>query len=103
MNMLNSVIVEGEVISRKETQLEGVSRFEFTVATYRTTLDMNGNKIEVVTEIPCAAYGCLAESIKKHATLGRGIRVVGRLSGSDGKLSLTVEHAEYKYKADKKV
>ena len=96
MNSLNSVILEGEVISRKETLSEGVSRFNFTVASYRTTKDVNGKQIEVITEVPCIAYGCLAENVKKYATLGRGICEVGRLSGSEGQLSLTVEYVEYK-------
>jgi single-stranded DNA-binding protein len=96
MNNLNSVILEGNIISRKETQLEGVSKFEFTIASYRTTKDVNGKQIEVITEVPCVAYGSIADSVKKRSTLGRGIRVVGRLSGSEGQLSLTVEHAEYK-------
>lgn len=98
MNMLNSLCVEGRAIFTKDLQdVEGQKRLDFILASSRFTKDLNGETVEVITEIPCTVFGNLAEVTYKNIKKGgRTLRLVGRLSGCKGDLFVTVEHVEYK-------
>ena len=41
-------------------------------------------------------------TFEKFAEIGQGVRVVGRLAGSDGKIILICEHLEWKFSPKKK-
>ena len=98
MNMLNSVILEGNI--KGYTKNDGF--IDFIVASSRYTMNENNERIEVITEIPCRVFGNLALHFEKFTEIGNGVRVVGRLSGSDGKIILVCEHLEWKYSPKKK-
>lgn len=93
MNNLNSVILEGKF--KSITISEG--QVDFIVATTRMIKVPKGDDMEVTTEVPCRAVGSLAESIKKFAEPGLGVRVVGLLQGPlNGSVFILCEHTEYK-------
>ena len=98
MNMLNSVILEGEIKSYAKND----GFIDFIVASSRNSIAENGDKIEVIAEVPCRVFGEMQGLFEKFAEIGRGVRVVGRLSGSDGKIILICEHLEWKYSPKKK-
>lgn len=98
MNMLNSVILEGDI----KGYTKNSEFIDFIVASSRYAMNENNERIEVITEIPCRVFGELAAHFGKFVEIGRGVRVVGRLSGSDGKIILICEHLEYKLSSKKK-
>lgn len=91
MNMLNSVILEGKI----KSYTIGEGFIGFVVANSRYAMNENNERIEVITEIPCRAYGVLQEVFEKSVEIGRGIRIVGHLAGSDGSVLLVCEHLEW--------
>ena len=93
MNCLNSVILEGvfKSITTSENQVE------FVVSSTRCEPAANGEKVEVITEVPCLALHSVMESVKKNGRPGRGVRVVGHLAGPlNGSVLLVCEHIEYR-------
>lgn len=98
MNMLNSVFLEGNI--KSYTKNDGF--IDFVAASSRYSVNENNERIEVITEVPCRVYGEMQKPFERVAGIGRGVRVVGRLSGSDGKIILVCEHLEWKYSPKKK-
>lgn len=92
MNMLNSVILEGNI--KSYTKNDGF--IDFVVASSRYSVNENNERIEVITDVPCRVYGEMQKPVERFAEIGRGVRVVGRLAGSDGSIVLVCEHIEYK-------
>ena len=91
MNMLNNAILEGNI--KSYTKNDGF--VDFVVASSRYSLDGN-KRIETVTEVICRAFGTIQNSFERVAKVGRGVRVVGRLAGSNGSIVLECEHIEWK-------
>lgn len=75
MNGLNSLIIEGNLISRER---EG-NTFKFIVAYNRFYKDENGNKQNETSFFDIECYGKLADFCEQQFKKGRGIRIVGRL------------------------
>lgn len=98
MNMLNSVILEGNI--KSYTKNDGFT--DFVVASSRYQNAENNDKMEVIAEVPCRVFGEMVRPFERFAEIGQGVRVVGRLSGSDGKIILICENLEYKYSPKKK-
>ena len=98
MNMLNGVILEGNI--KGYAKNDGF--IDFIVASSRNSIAENGDKIEVITEVPCRVFGNMQGLFEKWVEIGKGCRVVGRLSGSDGKIILICEYLEWKYSPKKK-
>jgi len=107
MNNLNSVLIEGVVVSSPQLSetAKGKSFCEFVIASRRCFKDAakDGALNEAVSFIRIEAYEKLAETCCKTAKRGRYIRVVGRLkqTGWTGegemrypKIVLSVEHIE---------
>lgn len=107
MNMLNSLIIEGEVT--KEILLKkdamGSSSGELEIAVSRTYKTMTGELATEVDLFPVVCFGNTAEFVQKKAPEGKNIRVVGRLKfnkwkDETGKLSsrivIIAEHIEIK-------
>ena len=92
MNMLNSVILEGNI--KSYTKNDGF--IDFVAASSRYSVNENNERIEVITEVPCRVYGELQKPVERLAEIGRGVRVVGRLAGSDGSIVLVCEYIEWK-------
>lgn len=109
MNNLNSIILEGNVVRAPECSepADGFRICKFSIAVNRYNKNPKGEATEEVSFVDVEAYGKLSESCEKHASKGRGIRVVGRIKqnrwkDSDGKakskLFVVAEHVEYKPK-----
>lgn len=98
MNMLNSVILEGNI--KSYTKNDGF--IDFVAASSRYSVNENNERIEVITEVPCRVYGEMQKPFERFAEIGRGVRVVGRLAGSDGSIVLVCEHIEYKLSKETK-
>lgn len=112
MNMLNSVILEGDItkagnivqFADKQNQLE------VTIAVKRQYRNRAGFTVEETSEFNVIAYGPTADFLVKKGTIGQGIRVVGRLTQVkyvvDGReqsvVKLIAEHIEYKPKKPQK-
>lgn len=92
MNMLNSVILEGNI--KSYTKNDGF--IDFVAASSRNSVNENNERIEVITEVPCRVYGEMQKPFERLVKIGRGVRMVGHLAGSDGSVVLIVEHIEWK-------
>ena len=97
MNMLNSLILEGDVTDVGAYDAEN-SKVEFNICVERSYKDSNN---VIITEKPVfkvVAYGKLASfaSDIKLMYVGRGVRVVGRLTVEDDKVKVVAEHLEFK-------
>lgn len=101
MNNLNSVIIEGKILSFEIGNVGAL----LTIGDERSYTKSDGSQEKEVTEIETVCYGNLARSVEKWAEVGRGIRIVGRLKSercvdSTGKkysrLVVVAEHIEYK-------
>lgn len=99
MNMLNSVILEGNI----KGYTKNCEFIDLVVASSRYSMNKNNERIETITEVNCRVFGELRNIAEKFVQFGRGVRVVGRLAGSDGKIILICEHLEWKYLPKKKV
>ncbi len=92
MNMLNSVILEGNI--KSYTKNDGF--IDFVVASSRYSMNENNERIETITEVTCKVFGEMRKTVERFVEIGRGVRVVGRLAGSDGTICLVCEHIEWK-------
>ena len=84
MDMLNSIILEGNVV--KAGILE------------RSYKNKAGEMVKEKPVFSVYTVGNMAEyaSDKRRMREGRGVRVVGRLTVDDGKTKIFAEHIEYK-------
>lgn len=112
MNMLNSVILEGDItktgsvidVAGKQHQLE------VTIAVKRQYRNRAGFTVEETSEFNVIAYGNTADLLAEKGVIGQGIRVVGRLIQTkwvaDGReqsaVKLIAEHIEYRPKKSQK-
>ena len=92
MNMLNNVILEGNI--KSYTKNDGF--IDFVVASSRHSMNENSERIETITEVTCKVYGEMQKPFERFAEIGRGVRLVGRLAGSEGSIVLVCEHIEWK-------
>ena len=110
MNMLNSLILEGNVIDGLSSFPEGK---DFGIEVIRYYKKADGEMVEDKSYFRVEIYGNMAdEKFTKNIYVGRGIRIVGRLKqkrwkDEDGKLHAKIvviaEHIEFKNKVcDKK-
>ena len=93
--MLNSVIIEGNVIRNMElveTPAQTVGRF--AVCYEYTHENEEGIKETERSCFDVECYGKLAERLVNYATQGRGVRVVGRLKQEIWKDQNNKEHAK---------
>lgn len=89
---MNSVILEGNI--KSYTKNDGF--IDFVAASSRYSVNENNERIEVITEVPCKVYGEMQKSVERLIEIRRGVRVVGRLAGSDGSIVLVCEHIDWK-------
>ena len=102
MTNLNSLIIEGEVVSNDYLESNGVPMASTKLAVSRTYKNAEGKEIKEVSTFEVRSYGKLAEMTKNKE--GCGMRVVGRLKeehwtyeGEDcSKVLIISEHNEYK-------
>lgn len=101
MNNLNSIILEGNILS---FEIGNVGAF-FTIEVKRDYKNLDGSYEAEVSEFEVRCYGNMAASVERYGKINRGIRVVGRLkqekyTDSDGKscskVIVIAEHIEFK-------
>lgn len=93
MNMLNSVILEGNI----KGYTKNSEFIDFVVASSRYSMNENNERIETITEVICRVFGEMRGPVERFVEIGRAVRVVGHLAGSDGSIVLICEHIEYKF------
>ena len=106
MNMLNSIILEGDITKAGEIVqfADGQHQLEVTIAVKRQYRKRDGSLADETSEFNVIAYGNVADFLAKKGVIGQGIRVVGRLTQvkwveDDRQLSKVIviaEHIEYK-------
>jgi len=107
MNPLNSSLIEGIIDSTPElrTTPKGTTVCVFSIESTRFYKDDNGKLTSETSVFDIEAWGRLAEKCDKELSIGRGVRVVGRLkqdrwAGSDGlphsRVKVIAEHVEIK-------
>lgn len=107
MNMLNSIVLEGDIsrVGTLECQFTDIHQMTVTIAVERTFRGSKGNKVSEISEFEIIAYGNTADYLAEKGVIGQGIRVVGRLkqskwTDSDGKecskVIIVAEHIEYR-------
>jgi len=80
MNLLNSIIVEGNLTADPViTEVDGLLTCEFTIKSSRIYKGINKEEKEDVYYFPIRSFGRLAKSIGQYLVKDRGVRVVGRL------------------------
>lgn len=90
MNLLNSSILEGAVLGNVSDS--GL----FQVKSERHAR-VGETEVTTTVTVLCQVPESMLDSVKKHATDGRGIRIIGRLEYLCGcQVGLFVEHLEYK-------
>ena len=95
MNMLNSILIEGKVVSVKS---EDSSRITFLIETERKVRSADGSDIiSKIFTFTVRAFGNNAESVHKWANVGREVRIVGRLEQYGTETYIVAEHIEYKF------
>lgn len=108
MNMLNSIILEGETIKDSSYGFianDKITECDFILKSKRMEYNaVAGERVEVVYNIPCRAFGNIAACLDKKLNENdvQGLRVVGLLKEADGKIWVTCEHIEYKFSKIKK-
>lgn len=97
MNALNSLIIEGNVAEKPMFDNTGklVSTL-FPISVKRFSKSSNNEPIEESYKFDIETYGKMAEYCNDKCSVGRGIRVVGRLVEREGKVSVVAEHIEFK-------
>ena len=103
MNMLNSLILEGNVVDGLSSIPEGK---DFGIEVIRYYKNREGENVEDKSYFRVEIYGNMTdEKFTKNIYVGRGIRVVGRLkqkiwTDEDGKehskIVVIAEHLEFK-------
>ena len=107
MNMLNSIILEGNVIKTGtlERQHANINQIEFTIGVERHYINLERKDVNEISEFSIVGYGNLAEFFAENKNkVGQGVRVVGRLKQIkwlDGdkecsRVVIIAEHIEYK-------
>lgn len=104
MNHLNSIILEGNVVSKPTLTVLAPQKVKtvLKLKVFRTARDEEGNQVEVNYTFPVVVYGLLAEKTVTYSDKGRGVRVVGRLVKEKNKILVLAEHIEWKPEAPKK-
>lgn len=99
MNMLNSIILEGNLKGKPKVLKVGDRRdgLSFKIGTERYSRDSNGNPVQSVTVFEIRVFGILGETCYKNLKPKRGVRVVGRLAkDKSNKVYICGEHVEFK-------
>ena len=81
MNSLNQIILEGNVSRQPELRQSaaGTSVCIIPIAVNRSYKNARGETTEEVSFFDVASFGRTAEVCSRYATVGRHVRVVGRI------------------------
>ena len=92
MNMLNSLIIEGNMVE------DSLTKDSFKVRSTRTIRSTNGECAIVCYEFKVLMHGIIAKSVHEQWKSDRGIRIVGALVNRGKSTCILAEHIEYKPK-----
>ena len=98
MNMLNNLIIEGQVSKEVEFSYteKGNAIAKSVVASSRYIMTEEGERKEEVTSVEFVCFGKMAEDLARISKTRKGVRVVGRLKNQGDKIIVIAEHIEYK-------
>ena len=105
MNSLNQIILEGNVCRQPELRQSaaGTNVGIMPIAVNRSYKNARGETVEEASFFDVTCFGKTAEVCAKYATIGRHVRVVGRLKQdrwknlegkSQRKINIIAEHVE---------
>lgn len=105
MNSLNQIILEGNVCRQPELRQSaaGTNVGIMPIAVNRSYKNMRGEAVEEVSYFDITTFGKTAEVCTKYATIGRHVRIVGRLKQdrwknlegkAQSKINIIAEHVE---------
>ena len=102
MNNLNSVLIEGFVVSDPELSYtdKGDAACKFKVESHRS-YKAEEKLAEEVNYFDISTHIRLAEVCAEYLKKGRGVRVVGRLKQDGEKILIEAEHVEFKPQKEK--
>ena len=106
MNMMNSLIIEGEVVKKPTIQAmpNGATVCTIQIAVTREYKNADGERSTEVSYFDVDAFGNLADICEKMCLKGYVLRVVGRLKNvrweaegkSHSKVKVIADHVEFK-------
>ena len=112
MNMLNSIILEGNITKVGNViEFADSKQLEVTIGVERSYKNRSGKMVDETSEFDIVAYGGpMMDTLLRKGEKGQGIRVVGRLKQIkwiDGekehsRVVIIAEHIEYKPKKSQK-
>ncbi|MCR5623308.1 MAG: single-stranded DNA-binding protein [Treponema sp.] len=105
MNSLNQIILEGNVCRQPELRQSAAGNYVcvMPIAVNRSYRTAKGENTEEVSFFDVATFGKTAEVCSRYATIGRHVRVVGRLKQdrwknqegkAQSKVNIIAEHVE---------
>jgi single-strand DNA-binding protein len=113
MNMLNSIILEGNItkVGNVVEFADSKQQLEVTISVERSYKNRSGKMVDETSEFDVVTYGGpMLDMLSRKGKEGQGIRVVGRLkqikwvaNGKDcSRVVIVAEHIEYKPKKSQK-
>jgi single-strand DNA-binding protein len=98
MNALNNLILEGKITKDVELSIleNGCKVARTTISYTRSYKNASEEIIKEENFFENTCYGVMAEIFAKLGKVGRGIRIVGRLTQEGEKVVILAEHIEYK-------
>ena len=112
MNMLNSIILEGDITKvGNVVEFTDSKQLEVTIGVERFYKNCSGKMVDETSEFDIVVYGGpMMDMLLRKGEKGQGIRVVGRLKQikwTDGekehsRVVIIAEHIEYKPKKSQK-
>lgn len=92
MSNLNSVLIEGVLINEPSQPTENYKISDFTILTVRFYKDEDSVVQREENTFRIETRGRLAEVVSEMLHVGRGVRVVGRITN----MGIAAEHIEFK-------
>ena len=98
MNMLNNLIIEGQVAKDVEffVKEDGLKVAKSAVASSRYIMTEEGERKEEITTVEFFCFGRMAEDFERISKTKKNMRIVGRLKSEDEKVFIICEHIEYR-------
>lgn len=98
MNMLNNLIIEGQISREVELSYteKGNAIAKSAVASSRYFKTEEGEQKEEITTVEFVCFGKMAEDCERISKKRKNIRIVGRLKSEGEKVFVISEHIEYK-------
>lgn len=99
MNMLNSILLEGRVVTiTKSASADASEPFSLSLVIKTDRFEKCGEGLEKRSfKTPIVAHGNLARNCSEAIKLGQGVRVVGRIwCEADDQMYVIAEHIELK-------